>query len=110
MSGSRFQTQAADFLHGPITIPVQGEPATLLSLATASIPSLANILFRVTAVRITGNGSDYTWGKIADAVTIPQLAEVDLEPPVAGKAILESFFQSTDVNITVAAHLIVYLD
>lgn len=116
--GSRYQTQTDLYAAKAITIPVNGAAATLLSLIGlldvidsngAVLGDIAKLLQRVTAIRITGQAGAYLYGRTAATALIPVAATGDLEEPVTGLAMLNSFFQSTIAG-TVAAVVVVYFD
>jgi hypothetical protein len=115
MGGSRFQTQANDYCHLAIVLP-NPTAVTLDSLLSAlPVPdaqgdpsTFAKQRQRVTGVRLTGQSAAYLWGKTAALALIPVAATGDLEEPIAGTAMLESFFQGAAGSVNVTA--VVYLD
>ena len=115
MGGSRFQTQAGDYCHLLVTLP--NPTAVTLDSLVAEAPvndqkgnpsTMARERHRVTGVRMTGQSAAYVWGKTAALAAIPQGATGDLEEPIAGTPLLESFFAGAAGAVTV--HVIVYLD
>ncbi len=113
-----FQTLVDTYVSKAITIPVNASAATLLSLIGAldvidsngqNLGDIGKLLHRVTGVRITGQAAAFLYGRTAATALIPASASVDLEEPVTGQAMLNSFFQSTTAG-TVAATVVIYLD
>ncbi len=118
MGGSRFQTQAGNYAHKAITIPANGAAATLLSLigaldlidsAGVNLGDISKNKHRITGLRITAQAAAFQYGKTSAAPVAHAVAPTDLDLPVAGPDVLQSYFQSTGGG-TVTATVLVFFD